>query len=123
MHHNFINAYYSTKVQYQQNKRIFKAYPRGQKYMNTVRINEGSFPPPPSPPPVGTEAGCSVCISRHAVYGFVTSSQLPSYVYVHLKRIRGNVVRNYMPSAYIQRTKRGTGALINARISYADSPF
>lgn len=49
MHHNFINAYYSTKDQYQQNKRIFKAYPRGQKYMNTVRINEGFFPSPPFP--------------------------------------------------------------------------
>lgn len=104
----------------QPNKRIFKTYPRGQKYMNTARINEGSFLPPPFR---GNMAGCSVCISRHTVYGFVTSSQLPSYVYVHLKRIRGNVVRNYMPSAYIQRTERGTGALINARISYADSPF
>lgn len=83
---------------------------------NVARTYEGSRRNAP--------VGCrSVCISRHTVYGLVTSSQLPSYVYVHLKRIRGNVVRNYMPGAYIQRTERGTGALINARISYADSPF
>lgn len=115
---NFINDYYSTKVQCNRINESLKHIPEVRS-MNIVGINEGFF----SPSPRGNTAGCSVCISRHTVYGFVTSSQLPSYVYVHLKRIRGNVVRNYMPSAYIQRTERGTGALINARISYADSPF
>lgn len=118
MMNNFINAYYSTNVQCNRINESLKHIPEVRS-MNIVGINEGFF----SPSPRGNEPGCSVCISRHTVYGFVTSSQLPSYVYVHLKRIRGNVVRNYMPSAYIQRTKRGTGALINARISYADSPF
>lgn len=82
--------------------------------MNTARINEGS---------VGTRQVAPFVYRDTRYTGIVTSSQLPSYVYVHLKRIRGNVVRNYMPGAYIQRTERGTGALINARISYADSPF
>jgi len=53
----------------------------------------------------------------------------PLYVCTWIRRANTgrNVVRNYMPGAYTQLTGEGRGrgggeALINARISYADSP-